>query len=43
MEIDKSELKNTLQPNHRYTWLIVPLGHCEYYTESTKAFLWKAE
>jgi hypothetical protein len=43
MEIDKSELKNTLQPNHRYTWLIVPIGHCEYYTESIKPFLWKAE
>lgn len=41
LQIANSDLKNTLQPNHRYTWLIVPNGHCEHYSESTKPFLWK--
>jgi hypothetical protein len=41
LEIAQSELKNILQPNHRYTWLIVPNGHCEHYSESTRPFLWK--
>ena len=41
LEIAQSELNQILQPNHRYTWLIVPNGHCEHYAESSKPFLWK--
>jgi hypothetical protein len=41
LEIAHCDLKNILQPNHRYTWLIVPNGHCEHYSESSKPFLWK--
>lgn len=43
IEIAQNELQSILQPNHRYTWLIVPSGHCEFYSESPKPFLWKAE
>ena len=43
IEIELEELQNMLTPDHRYTWLLVPNGHCESYTESTKSFLWKAE
>lgn len=43
IEIAKSELINNLQPNHRYNWLLVPSGHCEFYTESSRSFLWKCE
>ena len=41
LEIALSDLKNIFQPNHRYNWLIVPNGHCEHYSESSKPFLWK--
>jgi len=41
LEIAHNDLKDVLQPNHRYTWLIVPNGHCEHYSESSKPFLWK--
>jgi hypothetical protein len=40
LEIQKSELTQTLEPGHRYTWLLVPTGYGEYYTESTKSFFW---
>lgn len=43
LEISRAELLNVLQPNHRYTWLIVPTGHCESYAESTSPFTWKVE
>lgn len=43
VEISQEELLQTLQPNHRYTWLIVPTGHSEYYSESLKPFLWKLD
>lgn len=43
IEINREELHNILQPDHRYTWLIVPTGHSEFYSESPKAFLWKAD
>ncbi len=43
IEIDMEELQNMLTPEHRYTWLLVPTGFCESYTESSKSFLWKAE
>lgn len=38
--INREDLKETLQPNHRYTWLLVPVGHSESYTESHKPFVW---
>jgi hypothetical protein len=41
LEITQDELHQTLLPNHRYTWLVVPTGHSEYYAESLKPFLWK--
>jgi hypothetical protein len=40
LEIDEDELSQTLQSDHRYTWLLVPVGHSESYTESSKPFLW---
>ncbi|EKE08621.1 MAG: hypothetical protein ACD_17C00078G0006 [uncultured bacterium] len=40
VEIDLSELTNVLEPEHRYTWLIVPIGHSESYTETQKPFVW---
>jgi len=43
VEISQEELLQTLEPNHRYTWLIVPTGHSEYYSESLKPFLWKLD
>ncbi len=43
IEIDHEELETILKPDHRYTWLLVPNGHSESYTESPKSFLWKAE
>jgi len=43
IEIEMEELQNMLTPEHRYTWLLVPSGHSESYTESTKSFLWKTE
>lgn len=43
LEIDEEELQETLEPNHRYTWLLVPVGHSESYTETSKPFVWKAE
>ena len=43
LEISQEELQQALTPNHRYTWLVVPTGHSEYYAESLKHFLWKGE
>ena len=40
IDIDAEALEETLQPDHRYTWLIVPTGHTESYTESPKPFTW---
>jgi hypothetical protein len=40
LEIDQEELKQTLEPDHRYTWLLVPTGHSESYTETQKPFVW---
>ena len=42
IEIDETELKSALKQDHRYTWLIVPAGHSESYTESSKSFTWKS-
>lgn len=43
IEIEMEELHHMLTPDHRYTWLLVPSGYCESYTESTKSFLWKID
>lgn len=40
LEIDQEQLKQVLEPEHRYTWLLVPAGHHDLYTESLKPFLW---
>jgi len=40
LEIPHTELIETLESGHRYTWLLVPTGFSEYYTESTKPFYW---
>lgn len=43
IEIDQESLQETLEPNHRYTWLLVPVGHSESYTESQKPFVWSSK
>lgn len=43
VEIDLAELNETLEPDHRYTWLLVPIGHSESYTETSKPFVWTTE
>ena len=40
LDIDEAELMQNLKPGHRYTWLLVPSGYGEFYTESTKPFHW---
>jgi len=40
IDISNEELEQVLQPDHKYTWLVVPTGHSESYTESHKPFLW---
>ncbi|OGN63666.1 MAG: hypothetical protein A3E80_02745 [Chlamydiae bacterium RIFCSPHIGHO2_12_FULL_49_9] len=40
LEIDEDQLKQTLEPDHKYTWLLVPTGHTESYTESQRSFTW---
>lgn len=39
--IDLEELNQVLIADHRYTWLLVPVGHSESYTESAKSFSWQ--
>jgi hypothetical protein len=43
VEIDQESLNDTLESDHRYTWLLVPVGHSELYTESIKPFVWTPE
>ncbi len=43
VEIDLEELNQTLEPEHCYTWLLVPVGHSESYTETAKPFSWAAQ
>ncbi len=43
VEIDFEELNQILEKNHKYTWLLVPTGHSESYTETTKPFIWNPE
>ncbi len=40
IDIDAEELNQVLQPDRKYTWLVVPAGHTESYTESHKPFTW---
>jgi hypothetical protein len=40
VEIPEEELQSVLKADHRYTWLLVPTGHSESYTETTKPFAW---
>ena len=41
IEIDASDLQQALEANHQYTWLLVPSGHSEAYTETLKPFTWQ--
>lgn len=38
--IDLTELSQTLQRDHSYTWLLVPVGFNDSYTETAKPFTW---
>lgn len=38
--VGTEELSHILQPNHKYTWLIVPTGYNSSYTEFQKPFTW---
>lgn len=40
LDVDAKDLNETLQPGHKYTWLLVPVGHSESYTETRKPFSW---
>ncbi len=40
LEVEEEALNQTLTPEHRYTWLVVPTGHSEAYTEFLKPFTW---
>ncbi|MBX7067399.1 MAG: hypothetical protein K1X28_09225 [Parachlamydiales bacterium] len=38
--IELDELESTLETDHRYNWLLVPVGFSDSYTETAKPFLW---
>lgn len=40
IEVSQETLTSSLEKNHRYTWLLVPEGHTELYTEITQPMLW---
>ena len=40
LQIENEHLKEVLEQNHKYTWLLVPKGHSESYTETVKPFIW---
>ena len=40
LHIAEEELVQVLEPGHRYTWLLIPAGYGELYTELTKPFHW---
>lgn len=42
LEIPEEELNQVLKVDHRYTWLVVPEGHSDSYTETTKPFTWES-
>ena len=41
IEIDALSLDQVLLPERKYTWLVVPTGYSESYTQTLKPFLWK--
>ncbi len=41
LDIESEELQQILQPDHKYTWLLVPTGYSGAYSEMLKPFLWK--
>lgn len=40
LEIPDENLRQTLESDHRYTWLLVPTHHIQSYTETSKPFIW---
>jgi hypothetical protein len=40
LDIAEETLDSTLVPGHRYTWLLVPIGHTDSYIELKKPFTW---
>lgn len=40
LHIAQADLEQTLEKNHHYTWLLVPAGHSESYTQTLKPFVW---
>lgn len=40
VELSREHLNQVLEPNHRYTWLVVPVGYTDSYTESARSFTW---
>jgi len=43
LDVPLEELNQTLQPDHKYTWLVVPAGHSESYIEFHKPFTWDSQ
>lgn len=41
IEVEEEELERVLKKDHRYNWLLVPIGYSESYTETAKAFTWR--
>jgi len=41
IEIPEEELNQVLKVDHRYTWLLVPAGHTDSYTETVHPFVWQ--
>jgi hypothetical protein len=43
IEIKEEELAQHLEPNHLYTWLLVPIGSAQSYAETVTPFFWPAK
>ncbi len=43
LEVAEEDLNQTLTSEHRYTWLVVPTGYSEAYTEFLKPFTWSEQ
>ncbi|MBI5272631.1 MAG: hypothetical protein HY861_01440 [Chlamydiia bacterium] len=41
LDIANEILNQTLTPSHRYTWLIMPEGYSQSYSETSRPFLWE--
>ena len=41
IEVNIEHLEGVLSPGRKYTWLVVPVGYSESYTQTHKPFLWK--